>query len=350
MLCIRQVKHLAAALQTSESRLREVADNPEEFCEELMLLDPAKPAKPRPVLDVRGELRQFQNRLLRGVLLPKLTPSDFSHGSIRGRHVKTNVMPHIDSVFVLTADISNFYPTISHNRVYRLFAGKFQCSPDVAHICTRLCTHDYHLALGLVTSPAIADQVLLDIDRRLGAACVNAGLTYTRYVDDLSISGPFDLENSGFGSLVHRIMAEHGLAMNPSKNRFGRLARGEQITKIVIRRGHPDVRREYLAELERQLDDAINLGNGRQFDGPYYLRNQIAGRVQFACWINPGRRQKLVAKFRTVPWRQAAIEAANRGLVVAKKRLIKLQAEPKVTESIGTIHCAAPLPPNGGNL
>ena len=124
--------------------------------------------------------------------------SEFSHGGVRGRHIKTNVEQHIESTFVFTADVSNFYPTISHKRVYRLFVEDFACSPDVAHICTKLCTYKHRLALGLITSPMLADQVMRRIDARIGGLCRNAGLVYTRYVDDLTISGPFDLKESGF--------------------------------------------------------------------------------------------------------------------------------------------------------
>ena len=320
---IRQVKHLAARTGFTTDRLHEIADRTDSFCEELILLDPAKPEKERKVLDVRGDLRRFQERLLRSVLMPKLTPSSYSHGGIHERHIKTNILPHCHSTFVFTADISNFYPTVSRNRVYRLFIERFGCTPDVARICTRLCTYRHHLALGLITSPFLAEQILLPIDQRIASACLKARLVYTRYVDDLSISGRFDLEKSGFETAVSEILRDHGFNIHPAKVCFGRLASGTPITKITIRRGHPDVRREYLDELDRQLDDAINLANGREFAGPYFTRNQIAGRLQFVCWINPGRRRSLLAKFNTVPWQNAKEEAARRKLVVAKKQLVK---------------------------
>jgi hypothetical protein len=317
------VKHLAAAVGMPMPRLLEIAESADSFCEELILLDPAKPDRPRDVLNVWGDLRKVQDRLLRAVLMPKLSPSPHSHGSVRGRHVKTNVEPHLDSVFAFTADISNFYPTISRNRVYRLFVSQFGCTPDVARLCTRLCTYRHHLALGLVTSPFLAEQVLIPIDRRLAAACAAAGLVYTRYVDDLNISGRYDLQRSGFESVVERILTQHGFKMHPEKLDYGRLSKGMPITKITIRKGHPDVRREYLAELDRQLDDANNPANGREFNGPYYTRNQIAGRVQFVCWINRGRKRKLAAKYNSIPWRKVEIEAVRRELVAAKKKLVK---------------------------
>ena len=236
--------------------------------------------------------------MLRQVLLPKLPVSEFSHGGVRGRHIKTNVEQHMESTFVFTADISNFYPSISHNRVYRLFAEDFACSPDVARICTKLCTYKHRLALGLITSPILADQVMRPIDARIGGLCRKAGLVYTRYVDDLTISGPFDLEESGFAALVQRILTEHGFKANPLKNCFGRLADGVPITKIRVNRGHLDVRREYLDELERQIADASALATGGEFHGPYFTDAQIWGRVQFVCWINPGRRRTLLRDFR----------------------------------------------------
>lgn len=55
---------------------------------------------------------------------------------------------------------------------------------------------------------------------------------------------------------------------------------------------------EYADELERQLDDAWCLANGEPFDGPYYTQAQIRGRMQFVCWVNPGRRRHLITKFK----------------------------------------------------
>ena len=228
MLNIRQQKHLARHLGVSVDDLLEVAESAGRWCEELLLLDPARPNKQRTVLNVFGPLRKMQAKMLRQVLLPKLPVSNFSHGGVRGRHIKTNVEQHIGSTFVFTADISNFYPTVSHNRVYRLFVEDFACTPDVARICTKLCTYKHHLALGLITSPILADQVMCRIDARIAGLCRDAGLVYTRYVDDLTISGSFDLKESGFSDLVQRILREHGFKANPLKHCFGRLTDGQR--------------------------------------------------------------------------------------------------------------------------
>ena len=324
MLRIRQVKHLAIRLGVSIKVLEDVVKDPNRWCEKLILLDPAKPEKRREVINIQGILRQLQSRMLCKILMPALPLSDYSHGGIRGRHIKSNVEPHLKSTFVFTTDISNFYPSISHNRVYRLFVKTFQCAPDVARICTKLCTYQYHLALGLITSPILADQIMRPIDMRIGAACRKSNLNYTRYVDDLTISGQYNLQKSGFSKLVEKILHDHGFLINSKKHSFGRLSDGIPITKIRVSHGHPDVRNEYLVELERQLADAAHLALGNDFQGPYYTQNQIWGRIQFICWVNPNRRRILIRKFRAIKWNNVHQEAINRGFLETKKCLVKL--------------------------
>lgn len=334
MLRLRQVKHLARWLDTTVDRLDATLQDAESYYEELVLRDPSKPEKPREVVCVQGLIRQYQSKLYRQVLLPKLVPSQFSHGGVRGRHIKSNVEPHRRSAFVFKTDISNFYPTIHHSRIYKLFSGTFECSPDVSRLCTRLCSYKNHLALGLITSPILADQVMQRVDKRIGAACHKAGLVYTRFVDDITISGPYNLKSSGFEKVVTRILAEDGFQANPKKNQFGKLDNSMAITSVRFVRGHLDVRRDYIDELERQLDDASRLADGGQFDGPFYTQNQIRGRVQFVCWVNPGRRQQLMKAFNRISWRRVDANARRLKLIATKKTLRRAE-DPSSSPPVG---------------
>jgi len=330
MLFIRYDKSLARTLGVSRGRLQRVLERAEGYYEKLRLHDPAKPEKPRDVVDVRGVLRLMQSRFYRRVLLPKLPISPYSHGGVRGRHIKTNFGPHAESVFVFKADVSNFYPSIHHTRVYRLFLDRFECVPNVARLCTRLCTYEHHLALGLITSPILADQVLAEVDRRIGTACEKAKLVYTRFVDDLTISGPYDLQNSGIPTLISRILEEHGLSVNAQKNEFGRLADGISITGIRLSRGgRPDVNREYADEVKRQLEDSVSLERGDRIERPYYTKEQIAGRIYFILWINRQRGRRLLETYRRIRWSAVETQARAQGLVVSRKQLTKRGQSPK---------------------
>ncbi len=332
MIGIRQVKHLVAILDTTPEELKAVLDSPESFYEELILRDPKKPDKQRIVVDVQGTMRAYQLRLYKRVLLPKLAPSMHSHGGVKNRSIKTNAEPHLRSSHAFKTDISNYYPSIHHSRIYRLFTNSFGCSPDVARICTRICTYHHHLALGLITSPILADQILRRVDRRIAGLCAKNQLVYTRYVDDITISGRYDLEKSGFARLIGEILQEDGFKTNPEKNLFGLLERDLTITNLRMVRGHLDVRLEYVDELIRQIDDAASLARGDEFEGPYYTPGQILGRVRFVCWVNPGRRFDLIRRFRSIQWQEVRAKARERKYEAERKTL-----EPKVPKAVADV-------------
>lgn len=322
MLCIRQEKHLAKHLKLDVSALRCLADSVDCYCEELLLHDPARPEKDRPVLDVRGDLKRAQRRIHKHILLPRLCPSDHSFGGVRGRHIKMNAERHLHSKFVFSCDITHFYPSIHSSRVYRFFTDPQGCSPDVARLLTRLCTYRYHLALGLITSPLLADQFLKPIDNRIAKMAESSNLVYTRYVDDITLSGSYDLRNSGIPGTIKTMLRATGFSTKDAKEQFGRIGDPDiLITKIRINRGHIDVSRKYFDDLCDLLCDLRELGNGGEFGRPYYTCEQMWGRVQFVSWVNPGRRRQLLRLYGTVSWKMVGVEAKKRGLVVSKKTL-----------------------------
>jgi RNA-directed DNA polymerase len=322
MLSIFRPAVLASRVGTTLAELEDILHAGDRYYEELILTDPRKPNKSRIVIAVKSPLRQLQGRFYQRVLLPSLAASKYSHGSRRESSIKTNAQPHTRSRFVCKADVSNFFPSIHDSRVYKLFNGRLGCPAKVADLCSRLCTYRHHLALGLSTSPILADQLMSDVDVRIGAACEAAGLIYTRYVDDITISGGFDLAmgKAGIASLVGRILAAHGFAAKRSKYESERNGQ-TTITGVRIKKGRLDVAKAYAAELDRQLADAASLADDGAFDGPYFTRSQILGRIQFVGWINPGRKRSLQGRFLKINWRNADDNAMTRGWVASRKRV-----------------------------
>ena len=186
--------------------------------------------------------------------------------------------------------------------VYRLFFKTLGCSPDVSRLITKLTTFDYHLALGLITSPILANQLLAQTDSRIGSLCERNGMTYTRFVDDISISAPFDFQKGGFASLVERILNEAGFQVNRAKRRFGSLADGLPITKIRISSGYPDVEKDYVRKVWRELCDASRLSKGQVLRGAFQTQAQILGKIQFIAWVNPRRKRRFIQKYKSINW------------------------------------------------
>jgi hypothetical protein len=224
---------------------------------------------------------------------------------------------------MFTTDVSHFFPSIHRKHIYRFLVDDQECSPDVARLITRLCTYDHHLALGLITSPMLADQLFRPVDTRLTALASSIDLTYTRYVDDITFSGSFDLERSGVPRLVTNVMREHGFSVNARKHRMGRTdAPAMAVTQLRIRQGHLDVRREYVDKLVDCMSQLGALARGDTFSGPYITRDQLEGRIRFVCWVNRGRGPALWRRYRDLDWASIEKEASHRGLVVERAKLV----------------------------
>jgi len=330
-------------LQVSPRRLAEVAEAAPSYYEELVLIDPARPNKIRGVLNVVGPLRRMQRQLHDQVLAPARRPTKYSHGGIRGRNIRTNAAPHLGSTFFYTTDIADFYPSVHYTAVYKLFVDDFACSPHVARVCTKLCTRDFHMPLGLITSPILADCLMERADRRIGLMCERSGLVYSRYVDDITISGSYPVHSGSYPKLVAQILREYGFRTNPRKEGMGPISES-RITKLCIRRGRLDVSPEYLAEIASQLKNAALLSRAVNTAGPYYTPSQILGRIQFVAWVNPGRRRALMRVYRSIDWRAVEREAAARGLVRLRKGLVKkADFEKPGVGTLGLMH-ADPAP------
>jgi RNA-directed DNA polymerase len=324
MIGVKSKKILARILGLPTPELMSLVQNPDQYVRHYALHNPAKPGECREVIGVRGLLRRCQRRLLVQLFSRCLKPAECSHGGIRGRSIKTNAITHLESQWIFTTDVSDFFPSIHRKHVYRFLANEQGCSPDVARIITRLCTYDHHLALGLITSPILADQLFRPVDARLSVLAKSLDLVYTRYVDDISISGGFDFGNSGIPSLVASALADHGYAVKAAKHRMGRADDPSvAVTQLRIKQGHLDVRHEYAEKLFERMSQLLQLSRGESFTGQYLTRGQLEGRIRFVCWVNRGRGGALWRQFWQLDW--AAIEraATERRLVVERVKLVR---------------------------
>jgi RNA-directed DNA polymerase len=332
MLNLYTIRRLSKIIDIPIDDLVEVAEHTRKYVVEKTVYDPTRldrEKRPRDVISV-GELwRTIQCRLQKRIFSPRLPLSPISHGGVPGRDPKTNALAHAGHTFLYIADISDFFPSISNDRVFYLFRRQLNCSPTVARLLTKLCTYDHHLSLGLVTSPILSEQVLRPNDIRLLGLCQKSStrpLIPTRFVDDIAVSGHFSLEHSFVPSFVRMILRSSGFRIKKSKEAAGRINEGMNITKIRLRNGHTDVSYEFIRELERMLDDHVALSNGRPFRGPLLTSSGLEGKVLHACRINPGRRRHLWRRFRTIRWDELWWNARLIGLVPAEKVLLPRDA------------------------
>jgi len=115
-------------------------------------------------------------------------PSPIAHGYVPKRSILSNASVHVGAPLLATADIREFFPSITFSRIEALLHD-FGLHASVARDLAAMVTIDGRLALGLPPSPMIANLICTSLDRRLSEMAARVGALVTRYADDLSFSG-----------------------------------------------------------------------------------------------------------------------------------------------------------------
>ena len=164
------------------------------------------------------ELKAIQRWVLR-YILDKLSPSSYAKGFVKKKSILANAKPHEGNQYVLNLDLKDFFTTVQASHVYTLFKN-IGYNNNIAFILTSFCTKSGYLPQGAPTSPALSNLVCLRLDHRISTYCKKRALTYTRYADDLCISGNKILILQKASYLIKDIICDEGFTINAKKEKF----------------------------------------------------------------------------------------------------------------------------------
>lgn len=264
--------------------------------------------EPKPVL------KRLQRRILHG-LLNHVPAHPAAHGFVTGRNCITAAAKHAGEALVLSLDLADFFPAIPWTRVYAIFRSLGYPQPvarALAQLTTALTPSDTlqtpglaardhlkgrHLPQGASTSPALANLAAFRLDQRLSGLARRLGATYTRYADDLTISG--DTHIGGIlPRAVPQIVADEGFRLNPAKTRQATAGQRQTVTGIVVNR-HVNLPRPTYDLLKATIHHLSRPEDPRRADHAFLVRLQ--GQIAWLEQLNPARgarlRDRLAAAF-----------------------------------------------------
>lgn len=193
---------------------------------------------------------------------------DIVHGFVRNRSPITNALKHKGFKFTLSADLKNFFDTISHVYIENLtknqqeicfvYMGEFKQLRNFKFISPLKKAKQ-----GLPTSPMIANLACKEMDKFLLWWCSKRDIVYTRYADDLTFSSnSIDLLKQ-LRNKLDAITNRFGFDLNKDKTRiqssiFGR----REITGVMV-----DDEIHVSRDIKRRLRSAIHHQNKNQIHG-----------------------------------------------------------------------------------
>lgn len=164
------------------------------------------------------------------------------HSYVKGRSVLTAVEAHVESSAFFLTDIKSFFTNITKEDVSKVLVRdrkRIPISDFESYIpyLSGIMTVDDSIPVGFPSSPQLSNGFLFDFDKALYDFCRSRDLVYTRYSDDIMISGNdrgklLDLKN-----VVQQLLNEFAskkLIINYKKTRITHTGNKVKILGLVI--------------------------------------------------------------------------------------------------------------------
>jgi RNA-directed DNA polymerase len=289
-------------------------------------LQPKRSGGGRLVEAPRRRLKALQRRVLGG-LLARVPVHEACHGFVAGRSVRSHAQRHTGQDVVLQFDLQDFFGSIGVARVESIFRT-LGFPPGVAAELAALCTVSTpdpvlqrlrddgwidwrqakrlaapHLPQGAPTSPALANLSGFNLDLRLDGLAHALGARYSRYADDLVLSGPRELAGNAdrIGAWVAHIAHEEGYRLNHRKTRLATQAAQQRVCGVVVNR-HANLPRAEFDLLRAELHRCAVRGPSPDEGDPVAYRARLLGRVQWAAQLNPAKAHRLHRLWSRIAW------------------------------------------------
>lgn len=195
-------------------------------------------------------LKTLQSDLLRRLIACLPSDRDLRHVVLRNQ--VHNATTHVRQVNITKLDLRDAFPSVSEHAVGEALR-RAGFNRDAARLVARLCTRDGELPQGAPTSNALLDLVMRPVDRAIQSYCRRNGHRYTRYADDLTLSGPDALDKAE--RCVERELNARNLFTNPDKTAHGGGKTAVLITGVMTAQT-AKVRPQMLARTIQELQRA----------------------------------------------------------------------------------------------
>lgn len=220
-----------------------------------------------------------------------------AHGFTYKKSIITNSKIHAGQNHLLKIDIKDYFPSISLGRIICVFKS-FGYPNKISFYLASICSYNRALPQGAPTSPILSNLVSKRMDEELMCLASTFNLKYTRYADDIAISG--DIISDDVVEYAVNIVRKNGFTVNKTKTKLYKKKTRRIITGISVLEKEIALPREYKRRLRQEIYYIQKYGlmshlakkKIRRID---YLRSVI-GKVNFWLSVEPKNEYAINAK------------------------------------------------------
>ena len=311
LCCIFSCAHLADLLQTPLDQLHFLSKDQEKNYH-IFTIKKSSGAD-RKIQAPIQKLKAVQRKIL-DTVLHNVPLNQHAEGFRKKRSILTNAVHHVNSRVLVKLDIQDFFPTITYKRVKGMYL-QLGYPRQVATLLSGLATHRGMLPTGAPTSPAIANIISRKLDKRFVNLGCTTGFSYSRYADDMTISGN-DEKIVKMIPFFRQIIQEEGFSLNERKIRIMRSGRQQTVTGVVVNQ-KPNIDRREIKKLRAvlyncqrgNLKEQATLWAKKEKGMPsphtYSIANfsrSLQAKLHFLKMVNPSSGETLLTEFHSIAW------------------------------------------------
>lgn len=220
-------------------------------------------------------LKTVQRKILDSIL-SKTPQLECVYGLTENKTVLQNAKAH-NTHFqgqLITLDIKDFFPNITRKMISRVFI-RLGFNKENAAILTKICTVNDCLPQGSPTSPFLSSLTCAGLDREIYTYCKRRKFLYTRYFDDICVSGS-TLKRAHMAE-IERIITKHGFVCNDKRKFFD--TKEQKIINGIVIGNVLSVTEKYKDEIRKSYFEMI--ANNTQLSTKIFM-----GKIGFFKYIN----------------------------------------------------------------
>ena len=233
------------------------------------------------------DLRHHQ-RFIQKTILYKIPVSQHACAYHKRRNLKDLAEPHVGHSTLIHIDIKDFFSSITEQMVFEALIRETGYPKNVAGYLSRLCCYKRYLPQGACTSPALSNICFKICDDSIAALAKQYELSYTRYSDDIYLSGHY-VDSATIIREVKRILAQHGFHINTEKTRVLGRHHAQMVTAIVVN-DKMQVSRSYRRKLRQEIYYVMRFKESARdaylAESYIHYLYQLHGRVTFVLFVD----------------------------------------------------------------
>ena len=228
---IYNVEHLSRLLGYTSKYLYKITNEKNKNYRKYRI--PKKNGNFRTITEPYFDLKNIQTWILDNILY-HISVSPYAKAYIPKHSLRDNVKFHIKQPVVIKLDLTDFFPSIKEGCIVKIFM-QMGYSSVLSGLLGKLCCYENSLPQGAPTSPYLSNIYCRRIDKRIGNYITKLGFRYTRYSDDITISG--NISDRQIGTIIKfckKCLNEAHLQLNEEKTQILRHSNRQVVTGVVL--------------------------------------------------------------------------------------------------------------------